>query len=277
MNPKKVGVSDAINFAGEHVPDFGTISRYSENEQSFVHRSSPWTKLAFLAMLVLTVVVGQSIINLLLTYVLVLSVYCVAGLPKKKLARWYLLPSFFTLVIAIPFAFTEPGHLVFSLDLNLLSIRLTVEGLSLLIKLYVKSLTVVTFSFTFIMTTKYSQLSFVIQKLLPSPVNSVFLLSYRFSFVILERISATLRAVNSRGGNLVRGFLGKSSLYGGVIAASLVFSVEKAERVGKAMEARGFSGKLQCSSHPPNPSLTGIALIIGSACLVLFAYFGGFL
>ncbi|HVP93035.1 MAG TPA: cobalt ECF transporter T component CbiQ [Acidobacteriota bacterium] len=250
---------------------------YSENGQSLIHKSSPWTKIAFLLLLVSIVVMVQNLLMLLVVYAFALVAYWVGGLPKKKLLKWYLLPVFFVLVIAAVFIFNEPGLILIRMNIYGLSLGLTDAGLLLLMKLLVKSLTMVTFSFTLVMTTKYAQLVYLAKKLLPSPINSMFLLSYRFSFVIFENISTMLKAVRSRGGALVKGFLEKSRLYGAIFATSLIHSIEKAERVGKAMEARGFSGELPVYQTPPLPSLAGVLFITLSVVLFLISYLGGFM
>jgi cobalt/nickel transport system permease protein len=260
---------------GGHVPDFETISMYSERGRSVVHKTSPWTKIAFLLLLVAIVVTVQNPTVLVVVYVLVLVAYSASGLPKKKLLRWYLLPIFFVLMIVIVFVFDEPGVPLVRIHLYGLSLTLTDAGLLLLMRLLVKSLIMVTFSLTIVLTTKYTQLVYLVKKLLPSPINSMFLLSYRFSFVVFENLSTMLKAVHSRGGTLVKGFLKESSLYGAIIATSMVHSIEKAERVGKAMEARGFSGELRVYQTPPRPSLTGILFITLSAALFLILHLGG--
>jgi len=242
-----------------------------------IHRASPWTKLVFLLLLVVTVVLTQNLASLLLVYASVLLVYCVSDLPKKKLLDWYLLPIFFVLLISIMFLFNEPGRALIRISFYGWSLRLTDAGVVLLARLLARSLIVVTFSFTLVMTTKYNQLSYVIQKILPSPMNSMFLLSYRFSFLISDNLSTMLRAVYSRGGNLVKGFFGRSRLYGAVIGASLIHAIEKAERVGKAMEARGFSGRLRVYEQPPLPGLTELLFMVMSVILLLSSYLGGLL
>jgi cobalt/nickel transport system permease protein len=262
---------------GGHIPDFETISMYSEKGQSPWHRSSPWTKIALLFLLVLAVVTIQNLALLLAAYAFVLIAYGIGGLPKKKLLKWYLFPVFFVLVIAVVFIFNEPGQILVKIQLYGLSLQLSDAGLLLLTRLIVKSLIMVTFSFTLVMTTKYAQLVYLIRKLLPSPINSMFLLSYRFSFVIFESVSTMLKAFHSRGGTLVKGFLGKSRLYGAILATSLIHSIEKAEYVGKAMEARGFSGELPVYEKPPLPSRTGILFLALCIVLLLISYFGGFM
>jgi cobalt/nickel transport system permease protein len=250
---------------------------YSEKGRSYLHRSSPWTKIVFLLLLVLTVVTVQNFLLLLTVYVFVLIAYETAGLPKKKLLKWYLFPVFFVLIIAIVFIFNEPGLVLFRVEFYGLSLTLTDAGLLLLMRLLVKSLIMVTYSFTLMMTTKYTQLVYLIKKLLPSPINSMFLLSYRFSFVIFESVSTMLKALHSRGGDFVKSFLRKSRLYGAVFATSLVYSIEKAERVGKAMEARGFTGELLVYEKPPLPSPVEILFILLCSVLLVISYFGGFM
>jgi cobalt/nickel transport system permease protein len=242
-----------------------------------MHKSSPWTKIAFLLLLILIVVTVQNLQILLAVYAFTLIAYWAGGSPKKKLVKWYLLPVFFVLIIALVFVFDEPGFALFKIDFFGLSFRLTDAGLMLLMRLLVKSLIMVTFSFTLVMTTKYAHLVYLVKKILPSPINTMFLLSYRFSFVVFESVSTMLKAVRSRGGAFVKGFLGKSRLYGAVFATSLIHSIEKAERVGKAMEARGFSGELPVYQTPPLPSLAGSLFIVLSIVLFLISYLGGFM
>jgi len=225
----------------------------------------------------LTVVTVQNFLMLFTVYTFVLIAYGIGGLPKRKLLKWYLLPIFFVLIIAVVFIFNEPGLALIQIEFYGLSLRLTDAGLLLLMKLLVKSLIMVTFSFTLVMTTTYAQLVYLVKKLLPSPINSMFLLSYRFSFVVFENISTMLKAVHSRGGTLVKGLLGKSRLYGAILATFLIHSIEKAERVGKAMEARGFSGELPVYQKASLPSSAGILFISLCIILLLISYVGGFM
>ena len=261
---------------GGHIPDFETISMYSENGQSPIHRSSPWTKIAFLLLLMLIAITVQNFVILLIVYGIVLMAYGVAGLPKKKLLKWYLFPVFFVFMIALVFIFNEPGVALIKVEFYGLSLALTDAGMLLFMKLLVKSLVMVTFSFTLVMTTRYDQMVYLVKKLLPSPINSMFLLSYRFSFVVFESVANMLKAVHSRGGGFVKGILGKARLYGAILATSLINSVEKAERVGKAMQARGFSGELPVYRKPRPPSLVGVLFTALCAVMFLISYLWGF-
>ncbi len=53
---------------------------------------------------------------------------------------------------------------------------------------------------------------------------------------------------------------------------SLLYSVEKAERVGKAMEARGYSGKLFIYEDVQHPSAKGLVTLVVLAASSVFVY-----
>jgi cobalt/nickel transport system permease protein len=178
-------------------------------------------------------------------------------------------------MIATVFIFSEPGVTLIRINLYFGSLSLTDAGLLLLTKLLIKSLIMVTYSFVLVMTTKYSQLVYIAKKLLPSPINTMFLLTYRFSFVMFENLSTMVIAIGSRSGALIKGFMGKSRLYGAIFAASIIHSIEKAERVGMAMEARGFKGELPVYQTALPPSNAGIAFIALTISLYVISILGG--
>jgi len=234
-----------------------------------VHRSSSYLKLAYLFLIVVAATSLQKIEYLTILFIITLIVYRLGNLPLSLLWRWYLIPISFVLAISFLFIFNEPGTPVVTVDMPFQTrIQLTYEGLILLSKLTLRTLSVVTYSFTFVMTTKYAHLSYIANSLLPAPLDAIFLLSYRFSFVILGEITSLLKALSSRGGDLVRGVLTQSRVFGGIFAVTFVHSFDRAERIAKAMEARGFDGRINTYSAPDRPSSLGI-LIIAFATIIL--------
>jgi len=251
-----------VRFSG-HIPDFNLISNLSENGSSLLHRSSSYLKLAYLFLVVIAATSLQEIEYLVILFILTLMVYKLGNLPFNLLWRWYLIPISFVLAVSFLFVFNEPGTPVAAMDLPFqVRIQLTYEGLILLSKLILRTLSVVTYSFAFIMTTKYAQLGYIANSLLPAPLNTVFLLSYRFSFVMLGEITLLLKALSSRGGDLVRGIMTQTRIFGGIFAVAFVHSFDRAERIAKAMEARGFEGRINTCSAPESPSPLGILTII---------------
>jgi cobalt/nickel transport system permease protein len=123
------------------------------------------------------------------------------------------------------------------------------------------------------MTTKYAHISYMANRILPTPLNTVFVLSYRFLFVILDEVRSLVKALSSRGGDLVRGFLIHTRIFGGIMAVAFVHSLDKADRIAKAMEARGFEKKLPAYSVPTRPSTLDILTIVASVMLLVFVIF----
>jgi cobalt/nickel transport system permease protein len=217
-------------------------------------------------------IVIQNLSSLLASYAVTVAIYVLAGLPKRRLLKWYSFPVFLVLSIAILFVFNEVGKTFGAVELLGFMIRVTDSGVLLLVKLLLRTLSIVTLSLTIVMTTKYSQLRYIVQKVLPYPLGHLFLLSYRFSFVIFTDASTTLKAIHARMGGLAKVFLRQSRLYGGIVALSLIYSVEKAERIGKAMEARGYTGDLRSYEAVKHPSVTGWAALLISISLFIVLY-----
>lgn len=250
------------------------ISYLAEQGNSPLHQANSYLKLSYLFLVVIAATSLQKIEYLLVLFFLTLVTYRVGCLPFRLLLQWYLIPVSFALTIALLFIFNEPGTPIVSLGSSP-RIQLTYGGLSLLIRLLLRSLSVVTYSFSFMMTTKYAHLCAIANRVLPSPLNTVFLLAYRFSFVILEEVVSLLKALSSRGGDLVRGLLTQTRIFGGIFAVAFVHSFDRAERIAKAMEARGFDGRITAYSAPEKPSRVGLFHFLLSIIAFLLVLFVG--
>jgi len=248
-----------------HIPDMPTIFYFSERGGR-LSRISPWSKLLLLLFFVVSVTVIQSLVIVLLLYALTLSLYAAGGLPLRRLFGWSILPAVFVLTISILFIFSQGGTPVLVVP-GLFTI--TDGGIFLVIKLLLKGLTVVNFSLAFIMSTKYAEISALADKVLPRPLDVVFLLTFRFVFITFEVINDLLTAAWARGGSLLKGVPKMASLYAKVFGIGVIYSFDKAERVGKAMEARGFSGELRSYGSLRPPSLLELAAIATAFCAVI--------
>ncbi|MBS7622737.1 cobalt ECF transporter T component CbiQ [Candidatus Bathyarchaeota archaeon] len=249
--------------SSSHFPDFGMVSLLAENGDSLLHRSDGHLKLAYLILVVVAATSLQKIEYLFGLFLLTLAAYRLGRLPTRVLLGWYLIPVSFVSAIALPFIFNEPGEPLITLGAP--QVEITYGGLLLLVRLLLRTLSAVTYSFSFIMTTKYSQICAIVNRILPTPVNTVFLLAYRFSFVILEEVNSLLKAVSSRGGDLVKGLLTQTRIFSGIFAVAFVHSFDRAERIAKAMEARGFDGRIRTYTSPGRLSRRGASCLITSA------------
>jgi cobalt/nickel transport system permease protein len=223
-----------------------------------------------LVAIVLFVTVVQGILPLASLYIVILATYWRSGLPVKKLFQWYLLPAVFVLSLVFLLMWNEPGRPLISLSFIGMNVSLTDNGLMLVVGLLLKALISMTYSLLFLMTTRYAYLSAMIYRIFPSPIDQVFLMSYRFIFITLKMVNSMMKALKSRGGGLIKGMTRQSQLFAEVFALVFIRSFDRAERVNKAMESRGYSGKYVAATGIPR--LGGIEYIFILGMLLAAAY-----
>jgi cobalt/nickel transport system permease protein len=228
--------------ASGHFPDLDIITYYSENGRSVLSRLSPWTKLMGLIAIIIALTVVQNTALLAALYALILAIYWQSGLPMRRLFGWYLIPAAFVLSLVVILAWSEPGVPLISMRLPWVFLTLTDNGLMLLIRLLLKALISMTSSLILLMTTRYAHLSAMIGRIFPSPMDQIFLMSYRFLFITLGMVDSMMRAFRSRGGGLIKSMPRQSQVFAEIFALVFIRSYDRAERVSKAMESRGYSG-----------------------------------
>jgi len=253
----------------EHIPDLDLITSCAERQDSVFSRASPWTKLILLILIVLTLTLTGNLLILSTLYALILLCCIAAGLPMRKILAWYAMPVIFVLSLVGILVWTEPGVPLFSIPLGEFALTLTDQGIILVVTLLLKALISVTFSLFFLMTTKYAHFSAMVSRLFPSPLDQVFLLAYRFLFLTLAMAASLLKAVRSRGGGLIRSIHVQGRLFAGIFGLVFIRSFERAERVEKAMVARGYNGSLSARTKIPGPGIGGYVLIC-AGCSVVF-------
>jgi cobalt/nickel transport system permease protein len=262
-----------------YIPDFDLITWYAEQQESFFSRISPWTKLLLLIILVIAITITQNILLLFCLYLIVVLLYILARLPAGKLAAWYTLPVTFVLSLVLILMWGEPGMPLLSAGIGGSTLTLTDNGLVLAATLLLKALISVTFSLLFLMTTRYCHLAGMIARIFPSPLDQIFLLSYRFLFLTLSMTASVLKSVRSRGGGLMHSIRMQGRLFAGIFALVFIRSFERGERVHKAMIARGFTGTYPLSGEvpPPAPAEYGLVAVAGAlvaAAFILTSYRG---
>lgn len=246
----------------KHIPDFRLVTFYAENGRSFAHRASPWTKVALLGLMVLLVIVAMDLYLLVLLFMIGIAFYASARLPLKLLVGWFTLPVLFVVTITVMFMFTEPGEQLVSMRVLGVHIVLTDNGVLLLVKLLLRALAVVAFSLAVFMTTRYTYIAYIATKTLPSTLANIFLLAYRFTFETSDEVSDVLDAMRARGGDLVKSATRQARTFAGIFGLSFVHAFERAERIAKAMEARGFSGTFPMTERLPKPGPAGYAILV---------------
>ena len=252
-----------------HVPDPRLITAYAERRSSPLHRVNPWTKLGVVGALVLAVTVFDRLALLAGLYGIVLVVYGFADLPFRRLVGWYTLPLLFIVSVAGPLAFLEPGVPIGGgLTTPVGEVSVTWAGIILFGELSFRSLTVVTFTLMATMTTKYTDVAYILGRVLPRPVDQVALLTYRFTFVMVEVLEDLVKAALARGANLSE-FWSNKRLYARILGMTMLSAIEQSERLVKSMEARGYDGNITLYGDVPRPPLREVLVVVGSYGVVV--------
>lgn len=245
-----------------HVPDPRLITAYAEDHDGPLHRVNPWTKVGVVGALVLAVTVVDSFGILASLYAGTLLVYGIARLPYNRLIHWYTLPLLFVVSVAGPLAFLEPGTPIGGvLATPVGELSVTWAGAVLFGELTCRSLTVVTFSLTAMMTTRYADIAYLLGRLLPRPIDQVALLTYRFTFVMIETLEGLVNGVLSRGATLSE-FWANRRIYARILGMTLLTAIERSERLVKSMEARGYTGDITLYGNVSRPPAHEILVVV---------------
>jgi cobalt/nickel transport system permease protein len=258
-----------VSTLSNHVPDPRLITAFAERQDGPLHRVNPWTKVGIVGALVLAVTVFDRLVILAGLYGAVLVVYGLAGLPFRRLTGWYTLPMLFIVSIAGPLAFLEPGTAIGgALSTPLGELSVTWAGLVLFGELTCRSLTVVTFTLAASMTTKYNDVAYLLGRLLPRPIDQIALLTYRFTFVMIETLEELVKAALSRGANLSE-FWSNKRLYASILGMTMLSAIEQSERLVKSMEARGYNGDITLYGDVSRPPIHELFIVVGSYVAVV--------
>jgi cobalt/nickel transport system permease protein len=253
----------ATAMISEHIPDLDLITSYAERQNSLFSRVSPWTKFFMLILIVLMITLTRSLVILTTLYALILLVYWLAGLPVKKLFQWYTMPVVFVITLVGILAWTEPGTVVLTIPLPVIPLTLTDNGILLVVTLLLKALISFSFSLFFLMTTRYDYFSGMIYRLFPEPLDQIFLMAYRFLFLTLAMTGSMFKAIWSRGGGLIHSIQVQGRIFAEVAGLVFIRSFERAERVHKAMIARGYhgAGSYSARTNIPSPGIAGYGIL----------------
>jgi len=246
------------------------MTMIAESRNSWLHKISPWTKIVLMLLGVVLIILIDILLALLVFYVIILTVYISAKLPLAKLKDWYLLPVFIVLSIAIPLTFNRPGtRMIFYLDFVWFQMYLSDLGLQSLLILLIRVLTSVTLSFSFIMTTKYSEIAYLMHKTFPSAFADMLLLTYRYIFLMMDEVAGRINALKARGGSFL-GYAANLKNFGALIALSIINGVERGTRLANAMDVRGGGNEtIYVNENVKKPGVLDHILVIGLVVFII--------
>ena len=255
-----------------HIPDIDLITSCAEKSSGFLSSASPWTRLILLFYIILLITIIPEFSLLVLLYLVILVVFRLNHLPVRTLLNWYWIPVFFVISLLGILIWSEPGTPLITIPLLVATPVLTDAGLLLLGIYLVKALISFTATIMFLMTTRYGHLAGMAGLLFPSPIDQIVLMAYRFIFLTLAMIRSEIKAVQSRGGGFLRSFTSQSRIYAKVAGLTFIRSFERAERVNRAMMARGYTvGAYRSYTPIPAPTCPEILILAGGAGIIILA------
>ena len=175
----------------------------------------------------------------------------------KRLSRLYLIPFF--LSIFIPFA--GIGKVLYELDLNIITLRITDAGLATFYTVLIKSFLSLFLICALIVSTDEREIFWGLRKLhVPKIVVSIIFLMYRYLFLFKDEFETGKRAVNSRIFSRSGFIKNKKTAY--LIGSLFIRAFTRAENIYMAMQSRGFSGSFYLLSECPRINKANITIII---------------
>lgn len=226
-----------------------------------IHRwDARWKLVAFFVFMLSVATLNRPGIALLAAgFALTILLPC--GFPWRLVFHRLVVVHFFLVPCVVILLFTVPGD-----PIEVGFFTLSRHAITLSAALYLRVVAIVLVSIALIYSTPMNTLLRAAERLwVPSVLIQIAMMTYRYLFTLgweLDRIRIALT---------VRGFRYKTSSHtyrtlANVVGVTLVHSLERADRVYRAMQCRGYSGKL--------PAWNGLKTTLGdvvkfSCCVLL--------
>ncbi|MHA1595778.1 MAG: cobalt ECF transporter T component CbiQ [Candidatus Baldrarchaeia archaeon] len=245
-------------------PDFWLINEYAENGDSPLHRIHPIAKLVTVLAITVLVVITYNLETLVALLLLTFFLCLLTRASPRYFISWLSVPFLFGFSISIMLPFTVPGRALLSVDLLLFKVTLSIEGVMQGLIIILKVVTAALAIFMVVLTTSHFELLYYVQKAFPRTLSVMLLLTFRYVFLVIDEMKRMREAVGARGGSLIRTFFENIKLFGNILGAFLIRTMERAERVYTAMEVRGFDGTIRLLSPHKKFSATDMAFLVSS-------------
>ncbi len=226
--------------------NLGTIDTSATSGRSWLHRLSPKTKLAAFAMTLAAVVITWNLF-VVAALALVLSATVVSARLNPRLAFGLAAyPAVFAIVFAVASA---PDALT---------------GTVIVLKAAAAALAAV----LVVLTTPYPQVFAPVQRVVPGIVGDALLMTYRATFLLLEKFADLLRSMRLRAGITGAHPVASARATTRALGGLLLYSFDLSQRDYDIMRLRGYSGRLR-AELPRSASLAADAATIAVAALLL--------
>jgi cobalt/nickel transport system permease protein len=217
--------------------NIGYLDRLSYRD-TVVHRLDPRGKVIAVLLFVTTVISypKYDVLPLIPYFIFPVILIALSDTPFMLVLKKVVMVSPFALFIGIFNPLLDSGTIALSDNLRVSA------GWVSFASIMIKFVLTISAAIILIATTSFPGVCYALQRLgVPSPFTSQLLFLYRYIFVLLEE---AMRMVRARD---LRTFGGRSMGIGAfvrLIGVLFIRTVERAERIYKAMLARGFQGKI---------------------------------
>lgn len=232
-----------------------TIDQLAANGSGMLHKASPISKILMAAVLISLAISSTSTLFFAFFLLMVLSLAALSRLPIPELLHWVAYPVFFSVFFAYAAFAAGNIHLAELSILRPLSIAL----LMILIAC----------------TTPMVPVFRIASRVAGKGLTSVLFITYRYFFVLSDRLDNMLSAIRVRGG--YGHFMRAPSSAGNLLGSLLLQSIDMAERLNNVLEVRGFRGEFPERGNPRGfGRADAFPLLIALLSLASYLYTGGF-
>jgi energy-coupling factor transporter transmembrane protein EcfT len=202
--------------------DVARIDHWAASGSGPLHRASPLAKTVFLLFVVAAAVVSRNPYPLAASYVLLIAVTALSGLPWPRVA----VLSWYAAVFALLYSFSIRG------------------GLELRALYIVKAITPSCAMLMLIVSTPYPKIFSLLSTVLPEVIAAGLFMTYRTLFILLDMMDNFGAAIRLRGGFSPGSLRKNGANISKGIAMLLVRAVERASSLYAVMVVRGYSGSM---------------------------------
>ena len=238
---------------------------------SVIHRIDPRNRIICAAAYSIVVAVAHQVATLLCAFGVACILICFARLSAKDLLKRLGVVAGFLLLVWLVMPVTYEGESIG----RVAGFTVTRPGVSLSARITLKSISIVLTLMALIATIQLATLGHALERLrIPSKIVYLFMMTYRYIFVIEKEYHRLLRAAKMRGfrpGTNVHTY----KTYAYFIGILFIRAVERADRVSHAMKCRGFSGRFFCLTvYPDHPRnwIFGLVMAAGASALIFFEW-----
>lgn len=219
--------------------DVGAIDRSATRGGGPLRLAAPGTKLVALALVLAAVLTSWNTLILAAVFFTLVSAL-VWGRVELRLA---LSLAAYPSVFAVVFAFASAPD-----------VRIGVV-------IVAKAVTAALAAVTVVLSTPYPQVFAPLQRITPGIVGDALLMTYRATFILLEKFDDLLRAARLRAGLRGRHPVRAARTSAAALGGLLLYSVDLAQRDYDIMRVRGYEGRLRVARHKSaNPLVDGVLL-----------------